>query len=192
MKIKKANNENLKESTEKKLPMDKDFSSSVVTQLLQDGWGEIGGLQDQISLLNQYKNSSKLTSILQKLLDAYLIFVGQLEGYLDDKNIVDFPDEKQLKEEINPKINENDQKTNKIFQSVEKKDSDEEEKSDITTAEPEIPSLNKIEIKEEADLPVDKVEEEPKNNFFVDFEDPKGDRPLTDADLYDENGQLKL
>lgn len=192
MKIKKANNENLKESTEKKLPMDKDFSSSVVTQLLQDGWGEIGGLQDQISLLNQYKNSSKLTSILQKLLDAYLIFVGQLEGYLDDKNIVDFPDEKQLKEEINPKINENDQKINKIFQSVEKKDGDVEEKSGTTTAEPEIPSLNQTEIKDEADLPLDKVEEELKNNFFVDFEDPKGDRPLTDADLYDENGQLKL
>lgn len=192
MKIKKANNENLKESTEKKLPMDKDFSSSVVTQLLQDGWGEIGGLQDQISLLNQYKNSSKLTSILQKLLDAYLIFVGQLEGYLDDKNIVDFPDEKQLKEEINPKINENDQKINKIFQSVEKKDGDVEEKSGTTTAEPEIPSLNQTEIKDEADLPLDKVEEGLKNNFFVDFEDPKGDRPLTDADLYDENGQLKL
>ena len=192
MKIKKTNNENLKESTEKKLPMDKDFSSSVVIQLLQDGWGEIGGLQDQISLLNQYKNSSKLTSILQKLLDAYLIFVGQLEGYLDDKNIVDFPDEKQLKEEINQKINENDPKTNKIFQPAEKTESNEEEKSAITTAESEIPSLNQTEIKEEADLPLDKVEEEPKNNFFVDFEDPKGDRPLTDADLYDENGQLKL
>lgn len=192
MKIKKANNENLKESTEKKLSMDKAFNSSVVTQLLQDGWGEIGGLQDQISLLNQYKNSSKLTSILQKLLDAYLIFVGQLEGYLDDKNIVDFPDEKQLKEEINPKINENDIKTDKIFQPAEKTNGNEEEKSVITTGEPEIPSLNQTEIKEEADLPLDKVEEEPKNNFFVDFEDPKGDRPLTDADLYDENGQLKL
>lgn len=192
MKIKKANNENLKESTEKKLPMDKDFSSSVVTQLLQDGWGEIGGLQDQISLLNQYKNSSKLTSILQKLLDAYLIFVGQLEGYLDDKNIVDFPDEKQLKEEINPKINENDQKANKIFQSVEKKEDNDEEKSAIITAEPEISSLNQTEIEDEINLPLDKAEEEPKNNFFVDFEDPKGDRPLTDADIYDENGQLKL
>lgn len=192
MKIKKANNENLKESTEKKLSMDKDFSSSVVTQLLQDGWGEIGGLQDQISLLNQYKNSSKLTSILQKLLDAYLIFVGQLEGYLDDKNIVDFPDEKQLKEEINPKINENDQKTNKIFQSVEKKEDNNEEKLPIITTEPEITSLNPTEIKDELDLPLDKAEEEPKNNFFVDFEDPKGDRPLTDADIYDENGKLKL
>lgn len=192
MKIKKANNENLKESTEKKLPMDKDFSSSVVTQLLQDGWGEIGGLQDQISLLNQYKNSSKLTSILQKLLDAYLIFVGQLEGYLDDKNIVDFPDEKQLKEEMHLKINENDQKTNKIFQSVEKKEDNDEEKSAIITAEPEIASLNQTEIEDEIDLPLDKAEEEPKNDFFVDFEDPKGDRPLTDADIYDENGQLKL
>ena len=192
MKIKKANNENLKESTEKKLSMDKAFNSSVVTQLLQDGWGEIGGLQDQISLLNQYKNSSKLTSILQKLLDAYLIFVGQLEGYLDDKNIVDFPDEKQLKEEITQKINEDAQKTNKIFQSIDKKDDSDEEKPIVSTTEPEIPSLNQTEIKEEVNLPLDKGEEEPKNNFFVDFEDPKGDRPLTDADLYDENGQLKL
>lgn len=67
----------LEESKKIKLP------ASFITDFIAKGWGEIGLLNDQIkSFQQEFTGGSKVITILQQLVDNYLICVGQLEQLL--------------------------------------------------------------------------------------------------------------
>lgn len=67
----------LEESKKIKLP------ASFITDFIAKGWSEIGLLNDQIKGFKQeFTGGSKVTAILQELVDNYLICVGQLEELL--------------------------------------------------------------------------------------------------------------
>lgn len=93
------------EKTEKEeLPID------FMTAFISKGWDEIGGLKAQRDAIKQsYKGTAKVEKILQDLIDAYLICVGQMELHLHDKDYIEYPDD------ANIKIVEEDDKKNEAL-----------------------------------------------------------------------------
>ena len=89
----------LKESNEK-LPL------AVVTDYVSRAWEEIGRLRSEIDAIKSFKGSKEVEDILQRLTDAYLICVGQLEGFLQDKKYIKEPED--LKEAIDIHIDEDE------------------------------------------------------------------------------------
>lgn len=186
MKIKKL--DQINESKEKKVNPDDNFIASFVTTQVAEGWQSVNYFTDQINLLKTMRGTNKLVDILQGVRDTYFIYVGQLESYLKNKDLIEIPEEKEedkkLKEDINISLDNPEDKI--ILKDLQKDDLDLEDDFD----------LNQVTIKK-IDKPVEQpkpVESKPISNseYFVDFDEPAADRPLTDADLYDENGKLKL
>lgn len=84
MKIEK---QQLNESKEK-LPV------SFLTDFVSRGWEDIGYLKATISSIGEnFSGTKKVEGLLQNLLDAYLVCVGQLELHLAEKDYLDIPDE---------------------------------------------------------------------------------------------------
>lgn len=82
---------------------------TYLTNFVSRGWGEIGQLKEEIaSIKKEFTNTSKIETCVQNLIDAYLVCVGQIEGMLDDKKYLDFPEEagalKESVEEIKPEL----------------------------------------------------------------------------------------
>ena len=72
----------LKENTELKeiLPV------SFLTDMISKGWEEVGYLKESSTAIREaYKDTSKIEALMQELMDAYLVFIGQIEMYLEDK-----------------------------------------------------------------------------------------------------------
>lgn len=86
----------LKESKKENLPLD------FITSFVSHGWEEIGNIKAQIEGINtSFKGTTKVEGILQELVDAYLICVGQLEQFMNDKDYVELP---MLNEDIASKL----------------------------------------------------------------------------------------
>ena len=74
--------------TNKALPV------SFLTDFISDGWEKVGYLKSDIEVVqNSTGDTGKIESILQNLLDAYLICIGQLEDVLHDNSYLDQPTE---------------------------------------------------------------------------------------------------
>jgi len=179
MKINK--NIKLNESKEK-------ITTSVVTDLISRAWEEIGLVKANIEQLGKaYSNTSKLVDIFEELLDSYLIYVGQLEAFLTDNNLVEYPEENNA---INEQLSLNEDTYSKTI--IERKPIDlpnkeveldvelEEQKNsvaensieDLLDADNSLEDTKEPEIREQAD-------------FFVDFDEPDLSEPkLTDAEIY--------
>lgn len=151
----------INEAKKEILPID------FITSFISRGWNEIGSLKTDINSIKQvFKNTTKVEEILQNLLDAYLIAIGQMELQLDKKEYLEIPDEKQLTEDIDSL-------------AIKKT----EPETDIKTSRPKIsadPSslINKqSEIKltlEDDEKDVETPEKETENfEFFTDFEEPE-------------------
>ena len=83
----------IKESKQEKLPID------FITQFVSNGWEEVGNLKASIEgIKHEFSNTAGVVDILQNLIDSYLIAIGQMEMYLNDKNYLDMPSDKDLKE----------------------------------------------------------------------------------------------
>jgi hypothetical protein len=156
--------------------------TSVVTDLVSRAWEEIGLIKANIDQLGKaYSGCSKLSKVFNELLDSYLIYVGKLEAFLEDSNLISYPDEKEVIEE---KLDLNEDKYSSTV--IERKP------INIPINESKASqSIDKL-LDESSDDLDNEVEEELDTNpdiepadFFVDFDEPDLSEPkLTDDDIY--------
>ena len=160
---------------------------AFLTDFISKGWEEVGYLKADIEAIKEaYKGTKPIEGLIQDLIDAYLVCIGQLEAHLHDNKYLDYPDESglngaKLDEELELKV-----APDQIIIKTEK-----------TTP---------VEINEEDDLIIIGVEEDATEDefeppmqssakpeteagetfeYFVDFDEPDMAQPkLTDEDLY--------
>ena len=81
----------LKESKEN-LPI------AFLTDFISKGWEEVGYLKADIEAIREaYKGIKPIEGLIQDLIDAYLVCIGQLEAHLQDKNYLDYSKFQQIK-----------------------------------------------------------------------------------------------
>ena len=194
MKFKKVKTINERAMT--KNEQEEEFASSLVFSNISKSWEEIATLKAQIREFKLAKKNQKLIDIFQDLLDSYLIFVGRLEQFADKKDFIDLPKEDELKEDVNVEIKvTSDEPTNT---EVKKENSEVTSTESIPVPDEEIDKY--LSDDDFIDTPTDPIKQpaekaapEVENNdtdYYVDFDDPTGE-PLSDADLYDEDGKIK-
>ena len=173
----------LKESKEN-LPI------AFLTDFISKGWEEVGYLKADIEAIREaYKGTKPIEGLIQDLIDAYLVCIGQLEAHLQDKNYLDYPEDSGL--------------------SGAKLEEDLELKISADKVEIKTEKATPVEVNEEDDLitiGVEEVEEEKFDDsklamsdkkvaevnepfeYFVDFDEPDMTQPkLTDKELYNED-----
>ena len=204
MKEEKLAETKLTESKEK-LPI------SFLTDFVSRGWDDVGYLKETIkSISESFSGTKKVEELLQALVDAYLVCIGQLEAHLQAKDYLDTDIDNKLTEDVDIHIDGNevsitDDSGEKVatvpVESAAEETPDECEgpECDVPPAEVEIPTV--VEPAEEPiaadngefntpfefDAPeadgVRKFEKPEVADFFVDFDDPVGE-PITEKELY--------
>ena len=204
MKEEKLAETKLNESKEK-LPI------SFLTDFVSRGWDDVGYLKETIkSISESFSGTKKVEELLQALVDAYLVCIGQLEAHLQAKDYLDTDLDNKLTEDVDIHIDgdevsitdDNGEKvaTVPVESAAEEKPAEcESSECDVPPAEVEIPAV--VEPAEEPiaadngefntpfefDAPeadgVRKFEKPEVADFFVDFDDPVGE-PITEKDLY--------
>ena len=140
---------------------------TFITSFVSRGWEEVGILKEQIKALKgEFKNIDRIEEILQGLIDAYLVNIGQLELFLQENDYVEVP---EIEEEKVEEPNEETKETEDVEHVTE-------ENNEIEKGEIEIENEPQVKIK-----PISKDFEA--FEYFVDFEEPEGEA-LTDDDLY--------
>ena len=82
----------LKESKEQ-LPI------SFLTDFVSRGWDQVGQLKETINSIKEtFGGTKKVEEILQPLVDAYLVCIGQLELHMQNKDYIEMPDLKAADE----------------------------------------------------------------------------------------------
>ena len=171
----------LKESKEN-LPI------AFLTDFISKGWEEVGYLKADIEAIKEaYKGTKPIETLIQDLIDAYLVCIGQLEAHLHDKNYLDYPEEsglsgEKLEEDLEIRVS-----ADKVEIKAEKTTPVEvNEEEDLITI-----GVDETEVKFDdsklamSDEDVSRVNEP--FEYFVDFEEPDMSQPkLTDKDLYDQ------
>ena len=204
MKEEKLAETKLTESKEK-LPI------SFLTDFVSRGWDDVGYLKETIkSISESFSGTKKVEELLQALVDAYLVCIGQLEAHLQAKDYLDTDLDNKLTEDVDIHIDGNevsitDDSGEKVA-TVPVESATEETpvecegpECDVPPAEVEIPTV--VEPTEEPidadngefntpfefDAPeaddVRKFEKPEVADFFVDFDDPVGE-PITEKELY--------
>lgn len=158
---------------------------SFITDYISKGWEEVGYLKEANSaIVSEYSNTEKIEQAMQDLMDAYLIFIGQMESYLHDKeNIstedVDAPKAVAPKHEL-PEA------------EIDIEPISEPEVEDVPVVEDEFEEVEVIEDDEDAEMPVpaqnaDKKAPKEAFEFFVDFDEPDMSQPgVSEEELYGE------
>ena len=155
---------------------------SFVTDMMSKGWDEVGYLREASAAIKEtYKDTSKIEELMQDLMDAYLVFIGQLELYLHNEEDIVAPTEEPATDKSKAKEAEEEK-------PVEPATQNEAPKPELPEADLDIEPLSDSEpFEKAAPMPTPAVEADP-FEFFVDFEEPDMSQPaLTDAELYDEN-----
>lgn len=153
-----------------------ELPADIVTGQVSAMWAEIGNLKQMIANLNsQYLKSGRVVAILQDLLDAYLVAVGQLELHLHDNNFLGDS------EEDSEDIADAAKLTVAKGEEGQEESAEEEapEDKDFPDVKFEAPVI-KDEIEAKIDKPIDYDD-----TFNSDFPDPVGEK-LTDEELYPE------
>ena len=156
---------------------------SFITDMVSKGWDEVGYLKEASAAIStEYQNTTEVEGLMQDLIDAYLIFIGQLEQYLhrEEDIIVNAetmpaPVEKDKDIEVIPKAPEKSE--------LPKAKVDIAPVTDVSQAAigAEISDFDDIETTTSS---VASNAEEP-FEFFVDFDEPDLSQPhLTDDDIY--------
>lgn len=193
----------LKESKEK-LPI------SFLTDFVSRGWDDVGYLKETIkSISESFSGTKKVEELLQALVDAYLVCIGQLELHLQQKDYLDtelgekLEESKPLTEDVGITVSQDEVK---VF------DASGEEVGIIPINPEETPADEVIPPAEANIEPIEAPVEEPVSDepfekpfdfdapeaenvrqfekpevadFFVDFDDPVGE-PVTEKELYGE------
>ena len=206
MKEEKLAESKLNESKEK-LPV------SFLTDFVSRGWDDVGYLKETIkSISESFSGTKKVEELLQALVDAYLVCIGQLEAHLQAKDYLDTDLDNKLTEDVDIHIDGDEVHitddsgeevaTIPVESAAEETPAEcEGPECDVPPAEVEIPTV--VEPEEEPiaaddgefntpfefDAPeadgVRKFEKPEVADFFVDFDDPTGE-PVTEKDLYGE------
>lgn len=172
----------LKESKEN-LPI------AFLTDFISKGWEEVGYLKADIEAIKEaYKGTKPIETLIQDLIDAYLVCIGQLEAHLHDKNYLDYPEEsglsgEKLEEDLEIRVS-----ADKVEIKTEKTTPVEiNEEDDLITI-----GVDEAEVKFDdsklamSDEDVSRVNEP--FEYFVDFDEPDMTQPkLTDKDIYNED-----
>lgn len=204
MKEEKLAETKLTESKEK-LPI------SFLTDFVSRGWDDVGYLKETIkSISESFSGTKKVEELLQALVDAYLVCIGQLEAHLQAKDYLDTDLDSKLTEDVDIHIDGDEVSitddsgekvaTVPVESAAEETPAEcEGPECDVPPAEVEIPAV--VEPAEEPiaadngefntpfefDAPeadgVRKFEKPEVADFFVDFDDPIGE-PITEKDLY--------
>ena len=211
MKEEKLAETKLTESKEK-LPI------SFLTDFVSRGWDDVGYLKETIkSISESFSGTKKVEELLQALVDAYLVCIGQLEAHLQAKDYLDTDLDSKLTEDVDihidgDEVSITDDSGEKVA-TVPVESATEETpvecegpECDVPPAEVEIPTV--VEPAEEPiaadsgefntpfefDAPeadgVRKFEKPEVADFFVDFDDPVGE-PITEKELYGD-GEEKI
>ena len=204
MKEEKLAETKLTESKEK-LPI------SFLTDFVSRGWDDVGYLKETIkSISESFSGTRKVEELLQALVDAYLVCIGQLEAHLQAKDYLDTDIDSKLTEDVDihidgDEVSITDDSGEKVA-TVPVESAAEETpvecegpECDVPSAKVEIPTV--VEPAEEPiaadngefntpfefDAPeadgVRKFEKPEVADFFVDFDDPVGE-PITEKELY--------
>ena len=211
MKEEKLAETKLTESKEK-LPI------SFLTDFVSRGWDDVGYLKETIkSISESFSGTKKVEELLQALVDAYLVCIGQLEAHLQAKDYLDTDLDSKLTEDVDIHIDGDEVSitddsgekvaTVPVESAAEETPAEcEGPECDVPPAEVEIPAV--VEPTEEPiatdngefntpfefDAPeadgVRKFEKPEVADFFVDFDDPVGE-PITEKDLYGD-GEEKI
>ena len=158
-----------------------------LTDFISKGWEEVGYLKADIEAIKEaYKGTKPIEDLIQDLIDAYLVCIGQLEAHLHDKKYLDYPEESglsgtTLEEELELKI-----AADRIEIKTEKNTPvDVNEEDDIITI-----GVDEIATEDEIEPPVQpsatkSESDEEAFEYFVDFDEPDLTQPkLTDDDIY--------
>lgn len=185
---------------------------SFLTDFVSRGWDDVGYLKETIKAISEsYSGTKNVEELLQALVDAYLVCIGQLELCLQHKDYLNselgekLDESKKLNEDIGLTVSSEEVKVfNNEGEEVASIPVDEKPAEDetIPPAEVNIPAIE--EPKDEKPIAADDGEfntlfefdtPEPENvrkfekpemaDFFVDFDDPVGE-PVSEKDLYGE------
>ena len=206
MKEEKLAETKLTESKEK-LPI------SFLTDFVSRGWDDVGYLKETIkSISESFSGTKKVEELLQALVDAYLVCIGQLEAHLQAKDYLDTDLDNKLTEDVDIHIDGNEvhitDDSGEEVVTIPVESVAEETSAECEGQECEVPSVEAkmptvVEPAEEPiaaddgefntpfefDAPeadgVRKFEKPEVADFFVDFDDPIGE-PVTEKDLYGE------
>jgi hypothetical protein len=162
---------------------------AFLTDFISKGWEEVGYLKADIEAIKEaYKGTKPIEGLIQDLIDAYLVCIGQLEAHLHDNKYLDYPEESglsgtKLDEELELKV-----APDQIVIKTEKTTPVEinEEEDLIIIGVDETAAEAEFKAPEAAPAPVETVKPagEP-FEYFVDFDEPDMSQPkLTDDDLY--------
>lgn len=145
----------LKEAKKELLPVD------FVANFISQSWDEVANLKANISGLKQsFTGTKEIEKILEDLLDAYLIAIGQLQHSLEKQDIIIPTAETKLKEEL---AERNEANIEKI----------EDEKIDDNNLELSV-DLNDIEENLDEQVTESRAPRAEKEDFFnSDFEEPE-------------------
>ena len=204
MKEEKLAETKLTESKEK-LPI------SFLTDFVSRGWDDVGYLKETIkSISESFSGTKKVEELLQALVDAYLVCIGQLEAHLQAKDYLDTDIDNKLTEDVDIHIDSDEvsitDDSGEEVATVPVESAAEETpvecegpECDVPPAEVEIPAViepadepiaadsGEFNTPFEFDAPeadgVRKFEKPEVADFFVDFDDPVGE-PITEKDLY--------
>ena len=162
---------------------------AFLTDFISKGWEEVGYLKADIEAIREaYKGTKPIEGLIQDLIDAYLVCIGQLEAHLHDNKYLEYPEDSglsgtKLEEELEIKVS-----TDKIEIKTEKNTPvaiDEEE--DLITIGVDETEEVKFDDSKLAMSDKEVAEVNEPFEYFVDFDEPDMSQPkLTDKDLYDE------
>lgn len=150
---------------------------SFITSFVSESWDRVGVLQDQIkSIESAFIGTEKVISVMQELLDTYLICIGQMESFLDSTDL---------------NTSENPVEIPQIINKVKS----EEVPDKSATIAPEV-EVEPVSLEAAENVPIEVVDTRINKQlprvgdefeFFVDFEEPDPtSMPLTDEDIYPE------
>ena len=163
----------INESKKEKLPID------FITQFVSKGWDEVGMLKaSKDAIKTTFKETAKVESIIQDLIDSYLVCIGQMELYLDKKDYLDIPEASELNEAANETANtDEDLKLQEDLELKNSGDFDVEVKQEDNKVKIEIePKEEEQETEEEEDETEDKEAAKPDAfEYFMDFAEPTPD-----------------
>lgn len=181
---------------------------SFLTDFVSRGWDDIGYLKETIkSISENFSGTKKVEELLQALVDAYLVCIGQLELHLQDKDYLDADLKEGLNESVDIHIEDGavsvtndagEQVAEVLIDQAQQTDGNENE---IPPAEANMPIVTEpandpiaaddgeFNTPFEFDAPeaegVRKFEKPEVADFFVDFDEPVGE-PVTEKELYGE------
>ena len=168
---------------------------SFLTDMISKGWEEVGYLREASNAIQEtYRDTAQVEELMQGLMDAYLVFIGQIEAYLNKEESIT---PAVAADEISIEANvENQPETEKLPEA-------EVDMKPLKPIDSEVPAavtgghiassgdFNEFAISD-AELEKRRAPAEP-FEFFVDFDEPDLSEPsLSDDDLYGyENPELE-